>query len=137
MENLTLGQLGALLSLKNKEVEDIKADLASAKSQLASANAWISSTEQKLLKLEGKETVVANNEPKPLRLFIKDALANSNEPLTVKEVEELVLEAGYKTKSKTFRNLVFQVLFRDNEFKRVTKPKTRPVRYTLEEYFSS
>lgn len=71
---------------------------------------------------------------KPLKIFIKNVLNNANEPLTVKEIAEFVLESGYKTtSSKNFRNIVQQAIINDAEFKRKTKPKTRPARYTFEE----
>jgi len=111
------------LTHHSHEAESIKSDIDKARSLLASCD-------QRLAKLIGG----ALKEQKPLKIFVKNVLNSSNEPLTVKEIAEFVLEAGYKTTSgKNFRNIVQQVLIGDAEFKRKTKPKTRPARYALEE----
>lgn len=125
MDNPSLSQLQQLLTNRSTEAETIKRDLDSARQLLASCDV-------RLAKLVGGPPQA--NMQKSLRIFVKNVLNASNEPLTVKEITELVLEAGYKTaSSKNFRNIVQQCLLNDSEFKRKTKPKTRPARYALEE----
>ena len=121
----SLSDLQQLLSNRSAEADGIKTDLEQARQLLASCDA-------RLAKLVGGP--VQKEMQKSLRIFIKNVLNSSNEPLTVKDIAELVLEAGYKTSSaKNFRNIVQQCLLNDSEFKRKTKPKTRPARYALEE----
>lgn len=123
--NLSLSQLQQLLSNRSQEAEGIKSDLEKARELLASCD-------QRLQKLVGGTS--QKEVQKPLRIFIKNVLNSSNEPLTVKEIMNLVLENGYKTNStNNFSNIVQQAILNDAEFKRKTKPKTRPARYALEE----
>lgn len=125
MDNPSLSQLQQLLTNNSGEAASIKIDLEKAR-QL------IQSCDQRLVKLVGGP--FHKESQKPLKIFVKNVLNNTNEPLTVKEIVELVLEAGYKTTSgKNFRNIVQQALTNDAEFKRKTKPKTRPARYAFEE----
>lgn len=125
MDNLSLSELQQHLSDRSTEAEGIRADLNKANELLASCN-------ERLNKLVGNSS--PKETQKSLRAFIKRVLNSSNEPLTVREIAEFVLEAGYKTSAtKNFRNIVQQTLINDAEFKRKTKPKTRPSRYALEE----
>jgi len=48
---------------------------------------------------------------KPLSGYIEEILGRTKKGFTVDEVEQKVLEAGYKTKSKNFRNVVYQCLY--------------------------
>ena len=125
MENFTLNQIQEALNSKNQEIGVIKDEFTKLKESVASF-------EKRLYGVIGEQP--QKDPQKPLRIFVKTVLSNSNEPLTVAEVAELVLEAGYLTASKkNFRNIVQQVLLGDDAFKRATRLKTRPVRYKLEE----
>ena len=65
-----------------------------------------------------------SNEGRSLEDFMVDVLQNSNEPLTAKEVADLVLDAGYKTKSKkNFVNIVLQAMVRSVFIRRATRVK--------------
>lgn len=144
MEKYSLETIHQALDSKEKELEDIKAEVTQAetaleavKAEVAQAENMVASARQKLTNFLAGYT---KNPPedtlkgKPLRVYVKSVLMNSNEPLTVKDIEELVLEAGYVTTSKkNFRTIILQSLIKDSEFKRVTKPRTKPARYTLEE----
>lgn len=124
----SLPQLQEILTNRSQEAEKIKADIATAKELLASC-------EDRLNKLLGVSTPApepAEPKYKPLRQFVRDILNQSNEPLTVKEISELVLEAGYKTASENFNNIVHTTIYNDKEIKRRTKPNMRPVRYSLD-----
>ncbi len=123
--DVSLEGIKLLLSSKDQEVDAIKTDIAQAE-------VFIASAKLKLASLLGSspETSLKG---RTLKTFIKSVLANSNEPLTIKEIEELVLEAGYTTNSKYLRSIILNNLVRDSEFKRVTKPRTKPSRYILEE----
>ncbi len=113
------------LTKLQSEADSIRTDLNKATELLTSCN-------ERLNRIVGDAP--QKGPQKALRMFIKNVLNTSNEPLTVREITELVLEAGYKTSStKNFRNIVQQTLINDAEFKRKTKPKTRPARYALEE----
>jgi hypothetical protein len=120
----TLSQLQQYLTVNTQEAQEIKGDLDKAKELLNSCN-------ERLNRLFGRNE--QSDEKKPLRTYIKNVLHNANEPLTIKEIAELVLESGYKSTSKHFRNVVQQTIAADSEFKRKTRPKARPSRYAVEE----
>ncbi len=124
----SLPQLQEILANSSIEAENIKSDIAKARELLESCDA-------RLNKLMGVQPSLEQpSKYKPLRLFIRDVLNQSNEPLTVKEITELVLEAGYKTNSASnFPTIVQQTIYNDNVIKRKTKPKSRPVRWALED----
>lgn len=128
----SLADIQKLLATHSTEAESIKSDLNKARNLL-------SSCDERLEKLLG-QAVPAKDEPqkpqnpqKPLKWFVKDVLNKSNQPLTIKEVAALVLEAGYKTAStsENFRSIVAAALANDAEFKRKTRAKTRPIRYAV------
>jgi DNA-directed RNA polymerase specialized sigma54-like protein len=119
---MTLIEMTKQLNAKTQDIESLKADLATAKQLIASIDS-------RLKDVVGFSIPV---EKKSLKSAISDVLNNSNEPLTVAEIAELVLENGYLTQSKdNFKNMVQQALNGD-EFNRVTKPKQRPSRYAIE-----
>jgi len=125
MDNISLSEINKQLDTKNQEVETLKADMDTAKQLLASI-------EIRLQKVVGEPVATKPPEKKSLRMAISEVLSNANEPLTVAEIAELVLEGGYYTQSKdNFKNIVQQALSGD-EFRRVTKPKQRPSRYAME-----
>ena len=70
--------------------------------------------------------------PKPaktLKECIYEVLDNSNEPLTAREVTDLLLEQGYVTTSGNFLSVVLQTLMKSPDFVRATR--TRPNRFRI------
>lgn len=125
MDNISLSEINKQLDTKNQEIESLKVDMFAAKQLLTSI-------EIRLQKVVGVPVATKPPEKKSLRMAISEVLSNANEPLTVAEISELVLEGGYYTQSKdNFKNIVQQTLSGD-EFRRVTKPKQRPSRYAME-----
>jgi len=122
MDNPNLSELQQILTINTEEAASIREDVDKARELLASCDA-------RLIKLLGAP---APKQQKPLKHYIIQVLDNANEPLTVKEIAEFVLENGYKTTSENFNNVVFQVLRNDAAFKRKTRPKTKPARFAHE-----
>jgi len=126
----SLLQLQEILANRSLEAESIKSDIAKAKDFLQSCEIRLN----KMLGIQPQSECPLLSKRKPLREFVRDALNSSNEPLTVKEITELVLEAGYKTNSNgNFSNIVQGTIYNDAEIKRKTKPKIRPIRYAIGE----
>ena len=119
---MDLSQLQQYLTANTQEAQEIKGDLDKAKELLQQCDV-------RLAKILGNQ----NTAHKPLRLYIKDVLSNANEPLTIREIAELVLESGYKTSSQDFPHVVHQMVVNDGSFKRKTKSKVKPARYIVEE----
>ncbi len=122
MDNPNLSELQKILTSNTEEAASIRNDLEKARELLESC-------ELRLTKLLGAPSPRVQ---KPLKQYIKQVLDNANEPLTVKEITELVLEQGYKTTSENFNAVVFQALKADAAFKRKTRPKTKPARFAHE-----
>lgn len=127
---MDLNQLQQILSTNAAEAAAIKSDLDKAKEFQQKSQQLLSSCDERLQKLVGAPQP---KKQKSLKDVIRDVLNSSNEPLTVKEICELVLESGYKTVSKNFSNVVYQAIVQAAEFKRKTRPKTKPARYALDE----
>jgi len=120
MDQPNLSQLQQILSSNTEEAASIRADLDKARELLASCD-------ERLTKLVGAPPP---KEPrKTLKQYIKQVLDASNEPLTVKEIAELIVEAGYKTASMNITNMVLGALSNDAAFKRKTRPNTKPARF--------
>jgi Asp-tRNA(Asn)/Glu-tRNA(Gln) amidotransferase B subunit len=146
------------LHLVEQQVEQCKDSIATAEniiveknSQLQTALATLqeirqnlSAAEAKLNTLFGVETTspgkiaqatIALN-GKSLKNFIFDVLQASNEPLTTKEIVELILEAGYKTSGdkKNLPTMVHQALTNNTEmFKKVSRGYAKPYKFALKE----
>jgi hypothetical protein len=124
MDTLSLTQLEEYVSAQKQEVADIKLNISEIKVKLAEC-------ENRLAVLTGVKQLKKGDQP-PLRQFIVKALSESNEPLTIDQIANLVLEAGYITSSiKNFRHIVYNILSSNADFKQTNRPKVKPYRYTL------
>jgi hypothetical protein len=109
------------------ELGKIKEDLQALRSKLESA---LTDVESRLSVLERN----ASEQPKKqLREYVAEILQNSNEPLTTKEIAELLEEVGYITKAdrKNWPTMILHCLTNSPEFKRASRNRSRPVRYAL------
>ena len=57
----------------------------------------------------------------PLAQFVQDVLAKAGTSMQSKDVSHAVLRAGYKTKDKSFKATVSQILSKGPQFKRVSR----------------
>lgn len=146
------------LHLVEQQVEQCKDSIAAANDAIAEktnelqvANATLQEIKQKLSASESKlntlfgvettspgkvaqATIALNG--KSLKNFIFDVLQASNEPLTTKEIVELILEAGYKTSGerKNLPTMVHQALTNNTEmFKKVSRGHSKPYKFALKE----
>ncbi len=124
-------QLRAEVGSIQKQLTALSGRLAAVEERLTSMTVPPPPEQPKEPKKRGRPGGVANN-GRSLEDFIIEVLQNSNEPLSAKEVAELVLDAGYRTASKrNFVNIVLQALVRSPSIRRFTRGKTRPTRYVL------
>jgi hypothetical protein len=115
------------LDLHKTEVLAVFAEFSDLRAEFTER---FNAAENKLKKLLG-EVGLGYENSKSLREFIKESLLNSNEPLTAKEISDMVQEAGYKSTSKNFQSIVLLCLTKNREFKKATRAKTRPIRFDL------
>jgi len=91
----------------------------------------LNQSEVHVKKLRGRRGRPTKND-RSLHDYVMEVLENSNEPLTSKEIADLVLEKGYITEAKTaFSNIVLHALTVSSDFRKATRGKRRPIRYSL------
>ncbi len=59
---------------------------------------------------QGRRGPKAKND-KPLWGYVEEILGRSKRGFTIEELEQKVLDSGYKTKSNNFRNVIYQCLY--------------------------
>jgi hypothetical protein len=120
---MSLSEVSSQLSKYSYEVEDIRRELNRIKVE---SNSKIAVLQGRLDKLIG-----TGHTQKPLKEYVLNILNESCEPLTVNEITQLVLEAGYKTQSKNFKKIVFLALTSSKNIFKATRAKTRPTRFEV------
>jgi septal ring factor EnvC (AmiA/AmiB activator) len=124
MDSPTLSQIQNQLNAKSEQIESLRNDLAQVKQKIVVM-------EKQLAELVGE---IRFDPSQPLRQFVAKVLSETNEPLTVSQIAELVREAGYNSKAPevNFKSMVQAVLTKGDDFRRVTKANARPARYAIE-----
>jgi len=113
---------------------DAKAELVQLREECQQLRSRLDSMEGRLHALEEKDKPPeVLPEKKQLRDCIIEILENSNEPLTAKEIADLLEEVGYTTRAlkKHWPTMILQCLANSPEFRRVTRYRCRPTRYDL------
>ena len=108
---------GAVSRLKTAEARYIK-ELQARKAELT---AELEAVERKLASLgarpKGRKQAQARKprrrRGKPLRAYIKEALSKAAKPLKVRDIEQTVRGAGYKTQAKNFYHALYTALRQD------------------------
>jgi hypothetical protein len=133
MTEISIAVLQQNLNDHQKNLELHKEEVLALCAEIADLRERVEVAEVKLKKILGEVGVNTDNlenDSKSLRVFIKEVLQNSNEPLTAREIADSVREAGYKTTSVNFQSVVLMSL-KHKEFKRATRVRTRPARFGL------
>lgn len=122
---MSISEVSSQLSKYSYEAEEIRKELNKVK---VDVNTKIAVLQARLDKLIGTGT-----NQKTLKEYVVNILNESCEPLTVKEITQLVYEAGYKTQAKDFQKVVFHAIVNNKKVSRATKTGTRPSRFELSE----
>jgi hypothetical protein len=135
----SLGQMLNQLTAVKIEADNVRAEICELRTEF---NDRINKLEDRLFALVGVTPPPAPprespDEQPPLWHWIRTVLTNSNEPLTVREIAQLVLEAGYVTTSDNegFVAVVQQCLVvkQAKNFQRVKGRPKRPTRWSCVE----
>ncbi len=132
MRNLTVAQLEKLLHAKKSQLEDLavkrdklKADLDTVNKEIAGLGGEADEGAPRRGRPKGsvnkKKAGRKGRRPKnamSLRKVVVAELTAAKKGLTVEELMAKVLEAGYKSKSEKFRNVVYQCLFNGEQFQK-------------------
>jgi hypothetical protein len=106
LQKLTIGDLEKLLREKHNHLDELMEQRRELMAQLRQVD-------REIRRMKGNVRVSARRRrlgQKPLRAYIREVLAESRKPLTPKEVEQGVRDAGYKSKSSKFYIIVHQNL---------------------------
>lgn len=132
-----LSAASEIVTEKTKELQSAVATLQEIQQRLTDAEAKLNTLFGVETTSPGKvaqATIALNG--KSLKNFIFDVLQASNEPLTTKEIVELILEAGYKSSGerKNLPTMVHQALTNNTEmFKKVSRGHSKPYKFALKE----
>ena len=126
--NLSLAELESLLKEQKSRLDSLKKKQAQLEKELDGVNAEIAALEGKGSRkgkrgrpagsTSKKKTVRRRRakNAKPLKEYVKDVLASNKKGLTLQQVMDKVEAAGYKSKSKNFKNVLYQCLYHTKEF---------------------
>ena len=131
--NLSLAELESLLKEQKSRLDSLKKKQAQLEKELGGVNSEIAALEGKSSKrgkrgrpsgsTSKKKTVRRRRakNAKPLKEYVNDVLSANKKGLTLQQVMDKVQAAGYKSKSKNFKNVLYQCLYHTEEF--VLDPK--------------
>ncbi len=137
---MNLSEIKAHLEAKDEEASSLREELQEVRRLLATLQNRVDTAEGRLRQYVGEDVIAVPHTPLQAQLvnngklkdYIRDVLQNSNEPLTTKEIADLVKDAGYITSSRdNFVNIVGMACVKCDEFRRVTKGNVRPVKFAL------
>lgn len=124
--NLSLAELESLVEDRRKRLDDLEKKQQSLQDDLDTISQEIAVLEGKgdrrglaPGKSSGKQKKVRRRRAKnvkPLKEYVTDELKGQKKGRTLQEISDAVLSAGYTTKSKNFKNVLYQCLYNNKEF---------------------
>ncbi len=114
VSEMSVAALEKALLTKRSKLEDLSSQRDRLRKQLETVEGKIQTlggTPAAPGKLRGGRRGKRVKNDMPLSGYVEDILGRTKKGFTVDEVVQKVLEAGYKTKSKSFRNVVYQCLY--------------------------
>lgn len=142
VSNMSLAELEAMLRDQKKRLDELKKKQSSLQKDLDGVTQEIAVLEGKGKGSgrrgrpagsgsTGKKKTVRRRRAKnskPLKDYVREALKNSKKGLSLQEVMDAVKKAGYKSKSKNFKNVLYQCLYHTEEFVLDSKKGTYTVK---------
>ena len=142
-EELSLAQLEALIEKRKRQLERLQERRKKLESLLEEVQLKIAAIEGRVQRGQRKATAARSGKPtakkkrrrgaaskQPLDALDVSVLSDVPEGLPLKELEQAVLDRGYKTNSKNFRNVLYQAVYKLGRAGRV-KRDTDSGRYKL------
>ncbi len=126
--NMSLAELETMLKEQKSRLDTLKKKQGTLQKELDGVNQEIALLEGKSGRRRGRPASAAKSgttrkvrrrrakNEKPLKAYVTDVLNSSKKGLTLQEVSDKVQEAGYKSKSKSFKNVLYQCLYHNKEF---------------------
>lgn len=143
-EELSLAQLEALVEKRKRQLERLHERRRKLESLLEDVQLKIAAIEGRVQRGQQRATAARTGKPapktkrrrragksgQPLDAIVVSVLSDTPEGLPLKELEKAVLDRGYKTSSKNFRNVLYQAVYKLGRAGRV-KRDTESGRYKL------
>lgn len=126
--NISLAELQTMLDEQKGRLADLKKKQTELQKELDEVNQEISVLEGKgkgkgrrgrPAGSGGKKKKVRRRRAKnkkPLKDFVTEVLESNKKGLTLQQVMDKVQKAGYKSKSKNFKNVLYQCLYHNDQF---------------------
>lgn len=129
----SLNTLKDQLTQKEEEKKKIQEELLEKlKSSIKDKEEELKELKNTLASFEKSAVRTRKNNEKVLHEVLHEVLEEASEPLSAKELESLVIEAGYETNSNKFTGMVLHCLtLHPDKFKRVTEGTKRPAKFVL------
>lgn len=137
-QKLSLDELESLLKDRKHRIDELKKKQSALQRDLDRVSTEIAMIEGKSAKrtTKGKKKTVRRKRAKnrkALKEYVTDILQEARNGLTLAELHDRVLAAGYKSHSKSFKNVLYQCLYHGDEFLHdaetgiyTLKPLTKP-----------
>jgi chromosome segregation ATPase len=125
--NMSLAELESMLKEQKDRLDNLKKKQKTLEKDLESVNREIATLEGKGSRRRGRPPGTKSGSTKkvrrrraknvkPLKAYVIDVLNANKKGLTLQEISDKVKEAGYKSKSKSFKNVLYQCLYHNREF---------------------
>lgn len=120
---MSLAELESILKEQKTRLDSLKKKQRDLEKDLDSVNREISALEGNGSRRRGRPAGSTRTVPrrraknaKPLKGYVIDVLNANKKGLTLQEISDKVKAAGYKSKSKSFKNVLYQCLYHNREF---------------------
>jgi hypothetical protein len=113
--NMNIVDLERVLNDRKRQLEKLKKKRAKAQAKVDAIDAEMSKVAGGVLNLGGRGVGSRARNDKPLPDYIEDVLGKNGKPMKVGDIVDAVLAAGYKSNSKSFKNIVNQQLIKERK----------------------
>jgi hypothetical protein len=125
--NMSLAELESMLKEQKNRLDSLRKKQKGLEKDLESVNQEIAVLEGKGGRRRGRPPGAKSGgtrkvrrrrakNAKPLKGYVIDVLSSNKKGLTLQEISNKVQDAGYKSKSKSFKNVLYQCLYHNKEF---------------------
>lgn len=125
--SMSLAELESMLKEQKHRLDSLKKKQKNLEKDLESVNREIATIEGKGGRRRGRPPGKKSSakkkvrrrrakNKKPLKGYVTDVLNGNKKGLTLQQISDNVKSAGYKSKSKSFKNVLYQCLYHNEEF---------------------
>lgn len=124
--DLSVAQLQQMLDTKKSKLDSLKKQRNRLAKDLESVEKQISAIEGRGVRKRRGGKRARNAQP--LSAYVRDILSRSRKGLSLADLSQKIRDAGYKSNSSDFKNVVYQCLYNSKEFYHDEKTQTYRVK---------